>query len=71
MGFTVEEKIDGASIVLYYDRGELQHALTRGNGLLGNDVSDNVRTISQVPLRIAESSPLAVRGEIYITRDGF
>lgn len=70
-GFTVEEKIDGASIVLYYDRGELQYALTRGNGLLGNDVSANVRTISQVPLRIAESSPLAVRGEIYIMRGDF
>ncbi len=71
IGFTIEEKIDGASIVLYYDRGELQYALTRGNGLLGNDVSANVRTISQVPLRIAESSPLAVRGEIYITRPDF
>jgi DNA ligase (NAD+) len=70
-GFTVEEKIDGASIVLYYDRGELQYALTRGNGLVGNDVSDNVRTIRQVPLRIAETGPLAVRGEIYITRRDF
>lgn len=71
VGFAVEEKIDGASIVLYYDRGELQYALTRGNGFLGNDVSDNVRTISQVPLRIAESSRLAVRGEIYIKRGDF
>ncbi len=70
-GFTVEEKIDGASIVLYYEHGELQHALTRGNGLAGNDVSDNVRTIGQVPLRIAEPGALAVRGEIYITRDDF
>ncbi len=70
-GFTVEEKIDGASIVLYYERGELQHALTRGNGLAGSDVSDNVRTIRQVPLRIAEAGSLAVRGEIYITRDDF
>ena len=70
-GFTVEEKIDGAAIVLYYDRGELQYALTRGNGLAGNDVSDNVRTIRQVPLRIAETGPLAVRGEIYITRRDF
>jgi len=70
-GFTIEEKIDGASIVLYYDRGELQQALTRGNGLLGNDVSANVRTISQVPLRIAAAAPLAVRGEIYITRPDF
>jgi DNA ligase (NAD+) len=71
LGFAIEEKIDGASIVLYYDRGELQYALTRGNGMVGNDVSDNVRTISQVPLRIAESSPLAVRGEIYINRSDF
>jgi DNA ligase (NAD+) len=71
VGFVVEEKIDGASIVLYYDRGGLQHALTRGNGLLGNDVTENVRTISQVPLRIAASSPLAVRGEIYIRREDF
>ena len=71
VGFTIEEKIDGASIVLYYDRGELQYALTRGNGSLGNDVSPNVRTVSQVPLRIAESSRLAVRGEIFITRSDF
>ncbi len=71
LGFTVEEKIDGASIVLYYERGELQHALTRGNGQLGNDVSANVRTIIQVPLRVDELSPFAVRGEIYITRSDF
>ena len=71
VGFTVEEKIDGASIVLYYDRGELAYALTRGNGFSGNDVSDNVRTISQVPLRIAETGRLAVRGEIYIQRADF
>ena len=71
VGFAVEEKIDGASIVLYYDHGELQYALTRGNGLTGNDVSDNVRTISQVPLRVDEPGALAVRGEIFITRDDF
>jgi DNA ligase (NAD+) len=70
-GFTVEEKIDGASIVLYYAGGELQYALTRGNGLQGNDVTANVRTIAQVPLRIPEVSPLAVRGEIFITRAEF
>jgi len=71
VGFTVEEKIDGASIVLYYEGGELLYALTRGNGFSGNDVSDNVRTISQVPLRIAETGRLAVRGEIYIQRADF
>lgn len=69
--FTVEEKIDGASIVLYYEGGELRHALTRGNGLVGNEVGDNVRTIGQVPLRVAEAGALAVRGEVYITRADF
>lgn len=69
--FTVEEKIDGASIVLYYEGGELRHALTRGNGLAGNEVGDNVRTIGQVPLRIDERRALAVRGEVYITRADF
>lgn len=69
--FTVEEKIDGASIVLYYQGGELLHALTRGNGLVGNEVGDNVRTIGQVPLRVAEAGALAVRGEVYITRADF
>ena len=71
VGFVVEEKIDGASIVLYYDRGELQYALTRGNGLLGNDVTNNVRTIKEVPMQIAATSPIAVRGEIFINRADF
>jgi DNA ligase (NAD+) len=71
VGFVVEEKIDGASIVLYYERGELQYALTRGNGLLGNDVTNNVRTIKEVPMQIADIAPLAVRGEIFINRADF
>jgi DNA ligase (NAD+) len=71
LGFVVEEKIDGASIVLYYKEGKLDAALTRGNGLVGNDVTENIRTISQVPLKITETSPLAVRGEIYIKKSEF
>lgn len=71
LGFVVEEKIDGASIVLYYREGRLQHALTRGNGEVGNDVSANVRTIRQVPLAIEEGGELAVRGEIYLPRAEF
>ncbi len=71
VGFVVEEKIDGASIVLYYERGELQYALTRGNGLLGNEVTNNVRTIKEVPMQIASTAPLAVRGEIFINRADF
>jgi DNA ligase (NAD+) len=71
LSFVVEEKIDGASIVLYYQNGKLTSALTRGNGLVGNDVIDNVRTINQVPLVIDDTSSFAVRGEIYINKSNF
>jgi len=70
-GFTVEEKIDGASLVLYYRQGELSHALTRGNGERGNDVTENVRTIGHIPLRIEAEGELAVRGEVFLNRDDF
>ncbi len=65
--FIVEEKIDGVSIVLYYEDGILMHAVTRGNGYIGNDVTGNVKTISSVPLRLREPVSLAVRGELYLT----
>jgi len=71
IGFVVEEKIDGASIILYFNDGKLNYALTRGNGLAGNDVSDNVRTIAQIPLVIPQKSNFAVRGEIFIKKSDF
>jgi DNA ligase (NAD+) len=71
LSFVVEEKIDGASIVLYYKNGLLSSALTRGNGILGNDVIENIRTIYQVPLIIDQPIDLAVRGEIFINRLDF
>lgn len=71
LGFVVEEKIDGASIVLYYKNGSLETALTRGNGFFGNEVTENVRTIRQVPLMIDQPLDCAVRGEIYITKSNF
>ncbi len=61
-----EEKIDGVSIVLYYRDGALERAVTRGNGRVGNDVTANVRTIASVPLRLRDSTTVAVRGEIYL-----
>jgi DNA ligase (NAD+) len=70
-GVTVEEKVDGASIVLYYEKGELNRALTRGNGQVGSDVTENIRTIRQVPLTVSCPGALAVRGEIYLDRDDF
>ncbi|HLP62090.1 MAG TPA: hypothetical protein VK186_24835, partial [Candidatus Deferrimicrobium sp.] len=71
LSFVVEEKIDGASIVLYYKAGKLQTALTRGNGLVGNDVTKNIRTIKQIPLVTHDTSDFAVRGEIYLTKSEF
>jgi len=67
----VEEKIDGASIVLYYEEGLLARAVTRGNGVVGNDVTANVKTIGAVPLRLTRPENLAVRGEIFLPRSLF
>lgn len=71
VGIAIEEKIDGISIVLYYEDGLLVRAVTRGNGLIGNDVTANVKTIPSIPLRIPENGNLAVRGEIYLPKATF
>ena len=71
ISFSAEEKIDGVSIVLYYEDGLLVRALTRGNGFTGNDVTANVKTIGAVPLRLSEPVTVAVRGEIYLPVDKF
>ncbi len=71
LGFVVEEKMDGASIVLYYRDGALAAAVTRGDGSRGNDVTGNIRTVPQVPLVIADKGELAVRGEVYIAKSDF
>lgn len=66
LSFVVEQKIDGVSIVLYYEEGVLARAVTRGNGYVGNDVTANIQTIRSVPLRLSRDISLAVRGEIYL-----
>jgi DNA ligase (NAD+) len=71
LSFVCEEKIDGASIVLYYEKGRLARAVTRGNGLVGNDVTGNVKTIGAVPLRLSRPETVAVRGEIFLARSLF
>ncbi|MFA6785317.1 MAG: DNA ligase (NAD(+)) LigA, partial [Sphaerochaeta sp.] len=68
LGFVIEEKIDGISIVLYYEKGLLVRAVTRGNGLVGNDVTSNIKTIASIPLRLPEDVTLAVRGEVYLPK---
>lgn len=71
LSFVCEEKIDGASMVLYYKKGLLARAVTRGNGLVGNDVTGNVKTIGAVPLRLARPETVAVRGEVFLARSLF
>lgn len=71
LSFVEEEKIDGISIVLYYEDGMFVRALTRGNGYVGNDVSDNIRTIKTIPLRLSRPVTIAVRGEVYLPKADF
>ena len=74
-GFTylVEPKIDGISLSLRYSGGKLVRAATRGNGLVGDDITANVSTIKTVPKTLPQNAPqeLEVRGEAYMTREGF
>jgi DNA ligase (NAD+) len=70
--WVVELKIDGVAATLIYEDGLLTRALTRGNGKTGDDITHNVRTINDVPLRLTTDSPprlLEVRGEVYMTND--
>jgi len=70
-GFVAELKIDGLSISLRYEGGALVRGATRGDGQRGEDVTGNVRTIRTVPLRIPETSPIEVRGEVYYSKAAF
>ena len=69
--FAAEEKIDGISMVLYYEKGILQRAVTRGNGEIGNDVTPNIMTMQSVPLSLPEPLDIAVRGEVYLSKADF
>jgi DNA ligase (NAD+) len=70
-GYVAELKIDGLSIAVRYEDGVLARGATRGDGFLGEDVTDNVRTIRSIPLRIPETSPIEVRGEVFYPRSSF
>ncbi len=70
-GYSVECKIDGLSVSLVYDGGELTVGSTRGDGDIGENVTDNLRTIPSIPLRIPYEGHLEVRGEVYMPRESF
>ena len=71
LDFLVEHKIDGLTAVLRYEEGVLALAATRGNGIVGEVVTENIRTIHSVPLRLAEPLTMEVRGEVYISKEDF
>ncbi|WP_243322659.1 NAD-dependent DNA ligase LigA [Geothrix sp. SG200] len=69
-GYAAELKVDGLSLSLRYEKGELVEALTRGDGETGELVTENARTIADIPMRLPEDAPdtLTVRGEVFLSR---
>lgn len=71
VSYHCELKIDGLAVALSYRNGQLVQAATRGDGRIGEDVTNNVRTIQSVPLSLRKNLDLDVRGEIYMPKDSF
>ena len=69
--YYVEPKFDGASLNLIYNNGALQQAITRGDGVEGEDVTNNARTINSIPLEIDHQGLIEIRGEVLMTIDEF
>lgn len=79
-GFYCELKMDGLATSLVYENGELSYALTRGNGRVGEDITENIKTVKAIPLKLREESKLfntvknkriEIRGEVYMPTSSF
>ena len=69
--YFAEQKIDGLAIALKYEDGYLVQAATRGDGQVGEDVTQNIRAISAIPIRLRENITCEVRGEVYMPKESF
>lgn len=69
--YVVELKMDGLAISLHYHDGRFVQALTRGDGVVGEDVSNNVRTITSIPMQIDMQGDVEVRGEVFMPKSSF
>ncbi|MBQ2941341.1 MAG: NAD-dependent DNA ligase LigA [Clostridia bacterium] len=69
--YDVEVKIDGLSVALTYEGGYFVKGATRGDGEVGEDVTENLRTIGSIPLKLTEDADIIVRGEVYMPRKNF
>src|SRR6266852_680575 len=69
----IEPKVDGVAVSLLYEKGKLRYAATRGDGLVGDDITRNIKTIRSVPEQLRGAAPkvFEVRGEVYMDKRGF
>ena len=69
--YVVETKIDGLSVALEYEKGVFVRGATRGNGLVGEDITENLKTIKNIPKKLKEPVDIIVRGEVFIGKEEF
>ncbi len=69
----IEPKVDGVAVSLLYEKGKLRYAATRGDSVVGDDITQNIRTIQSIPVQLTGSAPalLEVRGEVFMDKAGF
>ncbi len=69
--YVVETKIDGLSVSLEYKNGEFVRGATRGDGLVGENITDNLKTVASIPKKLNENIDITVRGEVFISKEDF